>query len=249
MSTPRNKRPALRTTTINRLNAYAIAAGAAGVSLIALAPPADAEIVYTPTHATVGRNGSYGLDLNNDGIVDFMIRETAGTQAFGTTQELSITPRNGNEIKCRSCVFTSFYTAAALNAGSHIGPVGRSVTFLPFGALMALRDTSRGKSISFDLPWANVQGKFLGLRFHLSDGDHFGWARVTVQFHTGSQGQRSWNALITGYAYETVPNKPIEAGHIGEGETSSQNHSSMRPALGSLALGAGGIAMWRRENN
>lgn len=246
---PRKKPSALETTTTNRLNAYAIAAGAAGVSLLALAPAADAEIIYTPAHAIVSRNGSYNLDLNNDGIVDFTIREMAQTEPFGTAQSLTITPRNGNEIKCEGCVFTSFYTAAALNAGSRIGPIGRSVTFLPFGALMALRDTSRGNSISFDLPWANAQGKFLGLKFHLSDGDHFGWARVTVRFREGSHSQRTWGALITGYAYETVPNRPIEAGEVGKAERFSQNEISVRPALGSLALGAEGIAMWRREDN
>ncbi len=33
-----------------RLNTYAFAAGAAGVSLLALAPPAAAKIVYTATN-------------------------------------------------------------------------------------------------------------------------------------------------------------------------------------------------------
>jgi len=113
---------------------------------------------------------------------------------------------------------------------------------------MALRDTSRGSSISFDLPWANAQGKYLGLRFHLSDGYHFGWARVTVRYHNGSHSQRTWDALITGYAYETEPNKPILAGQVSEGDI-SQTHRSKHPALGSLALGAEGIAIWRRENS
>ena len=38
----------------HRLNAYALAAGAAGVSLLALAGPAQARIVYTPGHVTFG---------------------------------------------------------------------------------------------------------------------------------------------------------------------------------------------------
>ena len=35
---------------------YALAAGAAGVQLLALAPPAEAEIVYTGAHQAIGRN-------------------------------------------------------------------------------------------------------------------------------------------------------------------------------------------------
>jgi len=60
-----------------RLNAYALAASAAGVGILALAQPAEAKIVYTPTNVTiVGPNGSYNLDLNNDGQIDFTIRNT-----------------------------------------------------------------------------------------------------------------------------------------------------------------------------
>ena len=256
----------LPSKTSNRLNAYALAASAAGVGLLALAPSADAEIVYTPVHATIGRNGSYNLDLSNDGRVEFTIREMALTRPFGTSQILAITPANGNLIKCAGCVFTSFYTAQALNAGSQIGPVGQSVTFLSFRAEMADRAISNGNSLSFYLPWADVQGKFLGLMFHLSDGDHFGWARVSVTFHKGSRNQRSWDALITGYAYETDPEKPIRAGQIDDGQindgqidddkisddqASGQISSDVPPVnagLGSLALGAEGIAMWRRED-
>jgi len=49
------KRPArvpsqLSESLHHRLNMYAIAAGAAGVGALALAQPAEAKIVYTPSH-------------------------------------------------------------------------------------------------------------------------------------------------------------------------------------------------------
>jgi hypothetical protein len=40
------------------LAAYALAAGAAGVTWLALAPPADAQIVYTPTHELLTKDGT-----------------------------------------------------------------------------------------------------------------------------------------------------------------------------------------------
>jgi hypothetical protein len=57
-----------------RLNAYALAAGAAGMGLLALAPPADAEVVYTPVHVVFdGSRTTYSIDVNNDGQPDFYL--------------------------------------------------------------------------------------------------------------------------------------------------------------------------------
>ena|ERR1022692_2009282 len=68
--------PTLRTTPgITTLPSHhedrdALAAGVAGVSVLALSSPAEAKIVYTPAH--VGFR-DYGLDLNHDGITDFIL--------------------------------------------------------------------------------------------------------------------------------------------------------------------------------
>src|ERR1700722_12824810 len=48
------------------LNVYAAAASATGVSLLALAQPADAKVVFTPAQVTIAPNSTYNLDLNND---------------------------------------------------------------------------------------------------------------------------------------------------------------------------------------
>jgi hypothetical protein len=50
----------------HQLNMYALAAGAAGVSLLALSQPADAKIVYTATHKNIGANQKLLIDLNHD---------------------------------------------------------------------------------------------------------------------------------------------------------------------------------------
>jgi hypothetical protein len=48
-----------------QLNAYALAASAAGVSLLALTQPSAAKIVYTPTHQVIGTKHNYALALNH----------------------------------------------------------------------------------------------------------------------------------------------------------------------------------------
>jgi hypothetical protein len=66
------KTPANLSETVHqRLNMYALAAGASGVGLLALAPRADAKIIYTPAHAKVNR--LLPIDLNHDGVVDFYL--------------------------------------------------------------------------------------------------------------------------------------------------------------------------------
>ncbi|HWY60121.1 MAG TPA: hypothetical protein VNZ03_37005 [Terriglobales bacterium] len=56
-----------------QLNMYALAAGAAGVGMLALALPAEGMIVYTPTHRVIAPRHSYNIDLNHDKIIDFTI--------------------------------------------------------------------------------------------------------------------------------------------------------------------------------
>jgi hypothetical protein len=57
----------------HQLNMYALAAGAAGVGVLALTQPVEAKIVYTPAHRVIGPDSRYLLDLNHDGITDFTI--------------------------------------------------------------------------------------------------------------------------------------------------------------------------------
>ena len=48
---------------------------------------------------------------------------------------------------------------------------------------------------------------YLGMKFVIQGKAHFGWTRLNV----GCTNTKV-NATLTGYAYETVPNKPIIAG-------------------------------------
>ena len=57
-----------------QLKAYALAASAAGVGLLALTHPAEAEVVYTPAHFTFkGVRASVFIDVNHDGLNDYQL--------------------------------------------------------------------------------------------------------------------------------------------------------------------------------
>jgi len=70
-----SRRPSKLSESLHRqLNSYALAASAAGVGVLAVVQPAEAKVVYTPTHQAIRNNNSYHLDLNHDRITDFTIR-------------------------------------------------------------------------------------------------------------------------------------------------------------------------------
>jgi hypothetical protein len=82
------------------LSAYAAAAGAAGIGIMALAPPSSAEVVYTATNLPVVFNGPLlPIDLNNDGVVDFNLQNfSCATEGLGK-KFLAVSPaQSGNEV-------------------------------------------------------------------------------------------------------------------------------------------------------
>ena len=58
-----------------------------------------------------------------------------------------------------------------------------------------------------------VEDRYLGLKF-VTDGEvHYGWARLSVTLGHERQ-DNDVSGTLTGYAYETIPDKPIIAGQI-----------------------------------
>jgi hypothetical protein len=213
--------------------------------------------VYTPANATIARGGSYNLDLNNDGIVDFVIGENVAKDGtFGTFQSLFIRAPYRNRINCQSEYCGSSPGAAALRSGSQIGPHASRHGWINPTALAVEVLFKRG-SVGYSGSWVNVNERYLGLKFQINGETHYGWARLNVKFRPGLPKNRTWEALLTGYAYETVAGKGIIAGQTKGGDGSDERsdattHDQVEPhfaTLGTLALGAGKFALWRRERD
>jgi hypothetical protein len=218
------------------LGAYALAAGAAGVSALALSAPADAQIVYTPAHELIGSNGSISIDLNHDGIADLTIREVPCSSATSrlNANSLQVLPaQTGGGVRMGG--YTLF--AAALSGGAKIGQLD---PFVPGSAVMANWTNSGGYYFG---SWVSAKGMYLGIRFAIDGETHYGWARLSATY---SPRRKDIVALLTGYAYETEPNGGIRAGDKGQGGSAAQPTTPLtRPAetdpqkltLGALALG------------
>jgi hypothetical protein len=225
----------LSESTHQQLNLYALMASAAGVSVLALAPPTEAKIVYTPTHVVISPYGVhlYDLVLNHGGKTDFVLQSkfySTGDQSAGT-QRLIASGATGNSLE------NSQGFAAALEAGKIVGPhhnfQNRGVMASDFGSAGASTSIKRG-------PWVNVNNRYLGLKFKIKGQTHYGWARLSVQAKPGTF---FLQATLTGYAYETIANKPIIAG-----KTKGPDVVTLQPvSLGHLAAGASAIPAWRRS--
>jgi hypothetical protein len=212
----------------HRLNLYALAAGAAGVSLLALNQLAEAEVVFTPTSVVIPADSSYLLDLNHDGTPEFKIQQSTTSFTVLLSVHTWFDYKNAIQLDRNA-------QAAALNQGSRIGPGNDfyGCVTCSFGETMAIANRFGDYG-----PWVNVSKRFLGLRFNFHHELHYGWARLSVR----AEGS-SIKALLTGYAYETIPKKAIRAGQTQEtADTPASDGTPADPgSLGALAQGSRGL--------
>lgn len=239
-----------------RVMAY-LAAAAAGLGLVSVPTPADAEIIYTPCNIPMaqGGNGPYpgltALDLNNDGVADFQFSNYIyETQGMGESY-LRITPQQaGNQIAGVKIAGQRQVTASVLAPDVRVGPNANFGSY-PQGINMAIE--AFGTFSGFGSGnWSKVETAFLGLKFVISGQVHYGWALVKFPNPGGFT-----SASIYGYAYESVPNKPIITGQTHG--TVEKTQQSTKPftsesstidsgarTLGWLAAGSRGLPVGRQ---
>jgi hypothetical protein len=265
-STPHSRKTNNISDSLNRqLIAYAQAAAAAGVSVMALTAASDAEVVYTETHQVTQSGFPLYIDLNHDGIKDFLLRATYYAGSSGFEIGLDASGIAGNRVsgrRFRSSGGYFFSAAYALPAGAQVGPNANFPVPFPF---MAVEHFGRIGSEYSDLgPWAGngkgVKNRYLGLKFVVHGEVHYGWARLSVTL--GHQRQvDDVVGTLTGYAYETIPDKAIVAGRITGPDVIEERQETAeftppaplvepdrgRATLGLLAKGALALDLWRRE--
>jgi hypothetical protein len=199
-----------------RLRSYGVIAGAT----LAIALPAHAEVVFTPNHTNL-QGGTYEIDLNHDGVSDISlsIGVTVSTRftyvslrAHGLEQSDAIAetiiPGFARALNSQEIVKSNhvFGTNELLAAGSNIESGGIGSFF-------------------------HANNRYLGVKFVIDSQVHYGW----VGFSRVSVDRTSLIAHLSGYAYETQPNKPIRAGDTG-GLEKQAPQSVVQPPIGSTSL-------------
>jgi len=246
----RRSTAALSDSLHHHLNMYTRAAAAAGVSLMALSPPAEGKVIYKKDGRNININHTVNLDLDGDGSIDFRFVDIWSNTSFGeyTFGILSVQPA-GSENAIWGYGQNRRDYASALLAGHLVGP---QAPLLNGDEYMASAVIDQFRSCFG--PWVNVHHRYLGLRFTISGKTHYGWAQLDESCNPQDAVNK---AVLNGYAYESEPNTPLFTGRVEQqvdwdidgtehGITLELAANKSWPAsLGGLALGAQAISRWR----
>src|SRR5579863_7530897 len=275
---PRVKNPAKFPESLSRqLNAYALAAGAAGVAVLACAVPAEGTPICKNTSAELAQTTSVPLSPTGRGVAPFNIAQSTNStfRSFTTTgvgtwmwwNRGFFTPNSAG-----ANVLLSNGIPADVASGAEIGPGGQFGKGSSYGLLFTYgrgRYSAHGggTKLKHKGNLSLVQDSFIGFQFSEANQVHYGWARLHVSF-VGGPNRKHTIIHVLGVGYEDTANTAIAAGscsgaaasNVGATpnvtpiddfpETSSALLPSARGAsLGLLALGNLGPSTWRRNGN
>ncbi len=246
----------------SRLKLYGMAAAAASVGLLALAEPAQSEVVITNKNIPIPACNlalspcSISLDLNGDGVNDFKLSLLSTSTAYGYnagTVFFRVTAHNGGGVMGTAGGKLGPYASALLRGAK----IGASDHFL--NGKDTIEETYFNDHTYFDAAGKRFYGKwggnhpnrFLGVKFTIGGKTHYGWIRITVDSAI-IRPFTLMSATITEYGYETIANKSLGAGlastNAADDQARAITETPSRASLGMLARGADALPMWRREN-
>ena len=275
LSSPRLKVPSKLSEPLHRsLGAYALAASAAGVAVLACSAPADAAPVCKKPTLTIPGTSTYALNPAGQQIAPFNIVDTfnnVSSNSFGWWNRGFFSPNSAGA----NAVVDKNGFAADLAAGASIGPAAQFGRGKSYGLIFTYGygPSGRGrlKDHQGDLQFG--QDNYFGFKFSVLGQVHYGWVRLHVTFSRGTDGQSTATHVLS-YGYESTPNTAILAGsctasaasagsaledqktNVAREGPSSDHAASVAsttggdPAsasLGLLALGSEGIPLWRRK--
>jgi hypothetical protein len=244
-------------TIDHRVKLYSLSAAAAGVSVLALTQASVGEVVITKKNIPLNTGGPVSIDLNKDGLADFQFSITS----YRTTRSSHLHLRETVKPLTHGGLIGGPWNglpgpyASALVRGATIGPSAHFVG----GNVVIQRNIeySSGQGGSYG-NWPFTYGgsdgtevRFLGVKFQIKGQTHYGWIRLAV-----GVGRKAVPGAVLGYAYETIANTRLSAGNTSSSSNHARSDDSQsveyirkpgHPSMGMLALGAGGLALWRRD--
>lgn len=229
MSHNRKIRDGVKSAALEKqLKAYALAAAAAGTGLLALTSPAQASVIYKPVQISLS-NGRVNIDLDGDGVTDFaLVDRDKFTSGVYSNRILGVVGMAGASVVKSSAFAAALVQNDPISSGRTFEPVSQGrgkMASIGYNCIVG------SGCQSFKLgPWQANINDYLGFKFQINGETHFGWARINAASKPGSGGTSKIKIYLSGYAYESTPNTPINAGQtMGSGAQGS---------LGNLARGA-----------
>lgn len=176
---------------------------ALATTMLSVAAPVRASIVYTPVNLTVSGNGIIKIDLNRDGRVDTSIVASgrsvicAGTGP-GSAGAVYALPASGDGAQANGSYIVALGSGAAINS--------TKTFYSPEGLMLQYSSCLWPPHVNLGA-WQNVTNHYMGIKFQVSGHTHYGWARLSV-----TMGRVGPVVRLTGYAYETIAGHGITAG-------------------------------------
>jgi len=225
----------LSSTLEHGVNAYALSAAAAGVTVLACSIPAAAAPVCKVSTATLsGGAATFALNPAQQPVIPFNVAQTFSSPSTHATFAFSqafFTPNTpGAQV-----VVASNALPANLAAGASIGPAQKFGKGQLYGLLFTYRPWYRNAT-SHKGNFKFGQINFFGFEFSINRQTHYGWVRLQVT--------KGLVTHILGWGYETAADTPILAGACGASSAGSASPAS----LGALALGSEGLPLRRRKS-
>ena len=200
----------------------------------------NAQIVYTDVNPDITTSGSYNLDLNNDGIIDFVIQHTSGTVngkgnckgQSAISHYIKVTPLNNNQVldtggnpkrMFASSIINSTQSSWSSQANQLMISYEPKCTYFCFWGqcYYTLMPTANGQWLT------PVEDGFLGLRLNYGGHSYFGWVRIDIsRISYGAE-----NFTIEEYAIKSNADQAILAGQ------SSAEYLGVSTVAGPLCAG------------
>lgn len=206
---------------------------------------AEAGIVYTDVIPdAIAENSVLGIDLNNDGTIDFTLQHFTFTGGY----QVDLTsPSAANQVMGTSALVIPPLIPPgpplvifppkpfALTAG----------TFIPSGPFTRVDDFAGLVAGSDGKPnWEDGTNAYLGLRFDIDGSNHYGWAHLLVQANTEAN-----RVTLFDYAYCSEPDAGLPAGATEGLCTAVAPVVPLPPSVALLAAGAVTALALRRRGD
>ena len=181
---------------------------------------ANAQIVYTDVNPDVVRScsftggcgGAYSIDLNTDGMNDFILAPRASQFGCGCRGRYALGQRDSAVISSTSTSWIADTAGGyALNTliDSSLGWTN-ALHLLALQPMVCVPCSFGGYNLSQPSasgPWKNISGKYLALKIQVGTNFYYGWIKLGVTIASYSV-----SITIMEYAYNSIPNQPILAG-------------------------------------
>lgn len=178
---------------------------------------AHSSIIYTDLEPDleidpgINASSSRSIDLDNDGMSDYGIKVNYFSEEVKSIRIMGYS-RYNQVLGSGSINDIEDFWPLCMDRGDEIWTTNTKIWHNEWDSQWDhhVSMTIKGYGINGDGHWMSSENdNFIGIRFKLNNNYHYGWIALEISEETNS-------CIIKGFAYESEPNKAINAGETGD---------------------------------